>query len=44
MKSKLEKETLPLTWVLLQVLLDVVICDCSSLSAAVSADGFLLGF
>ena len=32
------------TWVLLQVWLDVVIFGCSSLSAAVSADGILLGF
>jgi hypothetical protein len=32
------------TWVLLQVWLDVVIIGCSSLSAAVSADGILLGF
>jgi hypothetical protein len=33
-----------LTLVLLQVGLDVVIFGCSSLSAAVSADGILLGF
>ena len=33
-----------LTWVLLQVRLDVVISGYSSLSAAVSADGILLGF
>jgi hypothetical protein len=32
------------TWVLLQVGLDVVIFGCSSLSAAVSADGILMGF
>jgi hypothetical protein len=37
-------ETLPPTWVLLQVWLDVVLFGCSSLSAAVSADGILLGF
>ncbi|WP_298349380.1 hypothetical protein [Runella sp.] len=44
MKSKLKKETLPLTWVLLQVWQDVVSFGCSSLSAAVSADGILLGY
>jgi hypothetical protein len=32
------------TWVLLQVWQDVVIFGCNSLSAAVPADGFLLGF
>ena len=32
------------TWVLLQVWLDVVTFGCGSLSAAVSADGILLGF
>jgi hypothetical protein len=39
-----DRERLPTTWVLLQVWQDVVIIGCSSLSAAVSADGFLLGF
>jgi outer membrane receptor for Fe3+-dicitrate len=38
------KNNEPLTWVLLQVWQDVVIIGCSSLSAAVSADGILLGF
>ena len=37
-----ENALLP-TWVLLQVRLDVVIFGCSSLSAAVPADGILLG-
>ena len=35
---------LPLTLVLLQVRLDVVIFGCNSLSAVVSAEGILLGF
>jgi hypothetical protein len=34
----------PTTWVLLQVWLEVVSFGCSSLSAAVSADGFLFVF
>jgi len=39
-----QQEGLYTTLVLLQVGLDVVIFGCSSLSAAVSADGILLSF
>ena len=43
-KTRTIKQQRRITGVLLQVGLDIVIFGCSSLSAAVSADGILLGF